>query len=171
MTLPAEIGELVAPAGCHVVSTGSLDPDARVAIVASRYHAAIVQRMLDGAVAEIEGRGIVPDRITVAICPGAFELGLAAKRFAEARRYAAVIALGCVIRGGTPHFEYVCAETARSLTMTQHETGVPIAFGLLTCDTLQQAEDRAGGPIGNKGQEAAAAALDLAGMLRHLRTA
>jgi 6,7-dimethyl-8-ribityllumazine synthase len=166
MTAPAERAGLVVPAGCHSVQQSTLGAAARVAIVASDYHADIVQRLLDGAVQELEGRGIDRDRITVAVTPGAFELGLAARRLAESGRYAAVVVLGCVIRGGTPHFEYVCAEAARATTLAQQATGVPIGFGVLTCENHQQAVERAGGGEGNKGAEAAAAAAGLAAMLQ-----
>jgi 6,7-dimethyl-8-ribityllumazine synthase len=165
MTAPVAGAGLVVPEGCRGLVAGELPGDARVAVAASDYHADVVQRLLDGAVEELERRGVRRERIDVAIVPGAFELGLAARRLADSGRYAAIVVLGCVIRGGTPHFEYVCSEAARSVTLAQQATGVPIGFGLLTCENHQQALDRAGGTEGNKGVEAAAAATGLATML------
>jgi 6,7-dimethyl-8-ribityllumazine synthase len=167
---PTADGDLAPPDGTHAVAAEPIGPDERVAIVASRYHAPIVQRLLDGAVAELSRAGIAPARVTVAVVPGAFELPLAAKRLAAAGGHAAVIVLGCVIRGETPHFDYVCGEAARGVTLASLETGVPIAFGVLTADTVEQAEARAGGTHGNKGAESAAAALELAGVLRAAAT-
>jgi len=157
--------ELAAPAGARVVAPGALAADARVAIVASRYHADIVGRLVDGAFAELAAAGIGPERVTFAAVPGAFELALAARRLAG-QGHAAVITLGCVIRGETPHFDYVCAEAARGVTLASLETGVPIAFGVITAGDRAQADARAGGAVGNKGIEAARAALELAGVLR-----
>lgn len=165
MTAPQEGARLRVPERCEGLS-GALPRDARFALVASDYHADVVQRLLDGAVEELERHGVSRGRVTVAIVPGAFELGLAARRLAESGRYAGVAVLGCVIRGGTPHFDYVCSEAARSVTLAQQATGVPIGFGVLTCENHQQAMERAGGAEGNKGAEAAAAAAGLAAMLQ-----
>jgi 6,7-dimethyl-8-ribityllumazine synthase len=99
---------------------------------------------------------------------GAWELPLICRRLAEAGGHQAVVALGCVIRGETPHFDYVCAEAARGITRAAIDSGVPVSFGVLTCDTLEQALDRAGGTHGNKGAEAADAAIEMAGLLRNL---
>jgi 6,7-dimethyl-8-ribityllumazine synthase len=161
-------GALDAPAGAHVVEAAELDPSARVAIVPAPYHGAIVQRLVDGAFAELAEAGIGPERVTLAPVPGAFELPLAARRFAT-DGYAAVICLGCVIQGETPHFTFVCAEAARGCTMVMQETGVPVAFGVITAGSRAQALARAGGTVGNKGNEAAAAALELAGLLHALQ--
>ena len=159
--------DLAAPAGARVVAPVGPGADARVAIVASRYHGDIVQRLVDGAFAELAEAGIGPERVTLAPVPGAFELPLAARRFATTGS-AAVICLGCVIQGETPHFTFVCTEVARGCTLVALETGVPVAFGVITADTRAQAEARAGGAVGNKGNEAAAAALELAGLLQAL---
>jgi 6,7-dimethyl-8-ribityllumazine synthase len=161
-------GALDAPAGARVVEPAELDAAARIAIVASRYHNDIVQRLVDGAFAELAEAGVGPERVTLAPVPGAFELPLAARRFAT-DGYAAVICLGCVIQGETPHFTFVCSEAARGCALVMLETGVPVAFGVITADTRAQAEARAGGAVGNKGNEAAAAALELAGLLRGLQ--
>ena len=102
------------------------------------------------------------------LVPGAWELPLACRRLAQAGGHHAVVALGCVIRGETPHFDYVCAEAARGITDAARDSGVPVAFGVVTADTLAQAEARAGGAHGNKGAEAAAAAVEMAGLMRTL---
>jgi 6,7-dimethyl-8-ribityllumazine synthase len=158
---------LRAPAGCHAVE---LDPlsDMAVAVVASRYNADVVQRLLDGAVERLVDRGVSTDRITIVFVPGAWELPLACRRLAEAGGHQAVVALGCVVRGDTPHFEYVCREASRGLIQASLDTGLPVSFGLLTTDTLEQAEERAGGRVGNKGAEAADAAVVMAQLMRAL---
>ncbi len=157
-------GSLVAPAGATVRQAEPLAPDARIGIVASAYHGDIVQRLVDGAFAELATAGIGAERITLCVVPGAVELALSARRLAR-DGHAAVICLGCVIQGETPHFDFVCAEAARGCTLVALETDVPVAFGVITAGTRAQAEARAGGSVGNKGSEAAAAALGLAGVL------
>jgi len=159
-------GTLTVPEGCHTVEGPLLDQD--VAVVASRYNAEVVQRLLDGAVGRLKEHGIGANQITVVLVPGAWELPLACRRLAEAGSHQAVIALGCVIRGGTPHFEYVCNEASRGVIQAALDTGVPVSFGLLTCDTMEQALARSGGESGNKGADAADAALEMAGLLRAL---
>ena len=159
-------GTLTVPDGCHAIEGRFLDQD--VAVVASRYNSDVVQRLLDGAVARLMERGIGAEQITVVLVPGAWELPLACRRLAEAGSHQAVVALGCVIRGGTPHFEYVCNEASRGVIQAALDTGVPVSFGLLTCDTMEQALARAGGESGNKGADAADAALERAGLLRAL---
>ena len=159
-------GTLTVPEGCHTVEGPVLDQD--VAVVASRYNAEVVQRLLDGAVGRLKEHGIGANQITVVLVPGAWELPLACRRLAEAGSHQAVIALGCVIRGGTPHFEYVCNEASRGVIQAALDTGVPVSFGLLTCDTMEQALARSGGESGNKGADAADAALEMAGLLRAL---
>jgi len=139
-----------------------------VAVVASRYNAGVVQKLLDGAIDRLVERGISRDRITIVFVPGAWELPLACRRLAEAGGHQAVVALGCVVRGGTPHFEYVCSEASRGVIQASLDTGLPVSFGLLTTDTMQQAEERAGGSHGNKGAEAADAAVDMAQLMRAL---
>jgi 6,7-dimethyl-8-ribityllumazine synthase len=164
-------GNLVAPAGSSFVAEGVLPADARVAIVASRYHSEIIQRLLDGALEAVADAGLEPARVDVLPAAGAFELGLLARAAASTGRYAAVAALGCVIRGDTPHFDYVCSEASRAMTLAALDTGVPVGFGLITCDTPEQAWERAGGAAGNKGAEATAAALASARTLAGLRSA
>ncbi len=154
MTAPQEGARLRVPERCEGLS-GALPRDARFALVASDYHADVVQRLLDGAVEELERHGVSRGRVTVAIVPGAFELGLAARRLAESGRYAGVAVLGCVIRGGTPHFDYVCSEAARSVTLAQQATGVPI--GVRRADLREPpagdgACGRRGGQQGRRGR-------------------
>jgi 6,7-dimethyl-8-ribityllumazine synthase len=163
----AGVGVLHIPDGCGAVQVGQT-PDLDVAIVASRYNADVVQRLLDGAVQRLGEAGIARERITVVVVAGAWELPLICRRLAEAGGHQAVISLGCVIRGETPHFDYVCAEAARGITRAAIDSGVPVSFGVLTCDTREQALDRSGGRHGNKGAEAADAAMEMAGLLRNL---
>ena len=160
-------GTLTVPAGCHAVTAPAM-AGMDVAVVASRYNAGVVQKLLDGAIDRLVERGISRDRITIVFVPGAWELPLACRRLAEAGGHQAVVALGCVVRGGTPHFEYVCSEASRGVIQASLDTGLPVSFGLLTTDTMQQAEERAGGSHGNKGAEAADAAVDMAQLMRAL---
>jgi 6,7-dimethyl-8-ribityllumazine synthase len=162
-------GELRVPEGVNVVE-GSADGARRsVGITVSRFNGEITTRLLDAAVSTLEEAGVTRERIEVVPVPGAFELPLAAMALAKTRRFACVIALGCVIRGETPHFEYVAAEAASGLQLAALETGVPVAFGVLTCETSEQAEARAGGERGNKGADAARAALEMADVFARLR--
>jgi 6,7-dimethyl-8-ribityllumazine synthase len=140
----------------------------RIAIVAARFNHFVVDKLLDGALKTLAEGGVRPEDVDVVRVPGAFEIPLAAKRLAADKRHDAVIALGAVIRGGTPHFEYVAGECARGVAQAALDTGVPVVFGVLTCDTVEQANERAGGPAGNKGADAAAAALEMADLLRKL---
>jgi 6,7-dimethyl-8-ribityllumazine synthase len=164
-------GTLTAPAGSSLVADDPLAPDARVAIVASRYHSEVVQQLLNGALEAVQEAGLEAGKVTIIPAAGAFELGLLARAAAASGRYVAVAALGCVIRGATPHFEYVCSETSRAMTLAALDTGIPVGFGLITCDTPEQAWERAGGADGNKGREAMAAALASARTLAGLRRA
>jgi 6,7-dimethyl-8-ribityllumazine synthase len=161
------VGTIEVPEGCSVIA-GRPHADLDIAIVASRFNAEIVQQLLDGAVAELTGFGIPRDRITVVLVPGAWELPLACRRLAQAGGHHAVVALGCVIRGETPHFDYVCSEASRGIIDAASESGVPVGFGLVTANTLEQAQARAGGAHGNTGAEAAAAAIEMAGLMRTL---
>lgn len=137
---------------------------ARVAIVAARFNAGVVDALVDGARETLSRYGIgTPEVVRV---PGAFELPFAARRLAASSGFEAVIALGAVIRGGTPHFDYVCAESARGLMQAGLDADLPIIFGVLTCDDQTQAEARAGGAEGNKGHEAALAALEMIAFVR-----
>ena len=143
----------------------------RFAVVVSRFNDAITSRLLAGARAALLEAGAPADNVVSLTVPGAFELPQAARRVAETGRYDAVICLGCVIRGETPHFEYISAAVAHGLMEASGETGVPVAFGVLTTDSWEQAEARAGDGRDNKGFEAAAAALEMAELFGALRTA
>ncbi|MGH8260147.1 MAG: 6,7-dimethyl-8-ribityllumazine synthase [Steroidobacteraceae bacterium] len=140
----------------------------RVAIVAARFNDSIVARLLNGAVEAWRERGGSAEHLTVARVPGAFELPIAARKLCGSGRYDAVVALGCVIRGDTPHFEYVAGECARGLTAASLESGVPVAFGVLTVNTTEQALERAQAHGDNKGAEAMHTALEMAGLMARL---
>jgi 6,7-dimethyl-8-ribityllumazine synthase len=140
----------------------------KVGIVVSMFNDQITKKMLDGALSTARELGIAEEDITVCWVAGAFELALVAQELAEDRGVDAVAAIGCVIRGETPHFDFVAGETARGLMQATLESGVPIAMGVTTTDTLAQAEARAGGSVGNKGSEAVFAALHSAAVIREL---
>jgi 6,7-dimethyl-8-ribityllumazine synthase len=163
------IGRLRMPEGVGVISGSPNGARRSVGVVVARFNGEITSRLLDGAIAALEEAGVERDRIDIVPVPGAFELPLGAMALARTRRYSCVIALGCVIRGDTPHFEYVAAEAASGVQLAGLETGIPIAFGVLTCDSRRQAEERAGGDQGNKGAEAARSALEMADALSRLR--
>jgi 6,7-dimethyl-8-ribityllumazine synthase len=140
----------------------------RFALVASRFNELVVTKLVEGATACLRKHGGSEDDLDLVWTPGAFELPLVAKRLAESGAYDAVICLGAVIRGETPHFEYVAQETARGLGRAALDTGVPVLFGVLTTDTVGQAMDRAGGKHGNKGWDAAMAAMEMADVMEAL---
>ncbi len=138
-----------------------VDTGGRYAILVSRWNDFITARLLDGALDTLRRHGAdVDDHCTIVWAPGSYELPLVAQRLAASGRYDAVIALACVIRGGTPHFDFVAAEVAKGLANVGLKTGVPITFGVLTTDSIDQAVERAGTKMGNKGAEAALAALE-----------
>jgi 6,7-dimethyl-8-ribityllumazine synthase len=148
------------------VYEGSIDGRGRrVAIAASRFNRLVTDPLLAGALEELRRLGVEEADVDLAWVPGAFELPLAAERLAATGRYAAVVAIGAVVRGATPHFDHVAGQAAAGLAAVTRATGVPVAFGVLTCDTMEQALDRAGGKAGNKGAEAALCALEMAGLL------
>jgi len=138
-------------------------------IVASRFNEFITARLLDGALDALRRHGADEERITVARVPGSFEIPLVAKRMAVSRQYDALICLGTVIRGATPHFEYIASEVAKGVAAAGLETGVPIAFGVLTTDSIEQAVERAGTKAGNKGFDAACSAIEMVNLLRELK--
>lgn len=140
----------------------------RVAVIAGRFNDFIVEPLLNGAVGLLEQHGAKRDAIKVLRVPGAFELPLVAQKLAASGRFDAVIALGAVIRGDTPHFEFVAGECAAGLARVALDTGVPVIFGVLTTDTVEQASDRAGGKHGNKGADAALTAIEMVRLLRDL---
>jgi 6,7-dimethyl-8-ribityllumazine synthase len=141
----------------------------RFGIVVSRFNDFITERLLAASLDALERAGAADGDVDVAHVPGAFELPLAAKKMAATGRYDALIAIGCVLRGATSHYDYVCSETARGLQLAQMDSGLPIMFCVLTCDTLEQAIDRAGLKSGNKGFEAGLAAIEMAQLSRKLR--
>ena len=140
----------------------------RVAIIAGRFNDFIVEPLLNGAVELLVQHGAQRDAVQVLRVPGAFELPLVAQKLAASGRFDAVIALGAVIRGDTPHFDFVAGECAAGLARVALDTGVPVIFGVLTTDTVEQASDRAGGKHGNKGAEAALTAIEMVQLLRDL---
>ena len=143
----------------------------RFGIVVSRFNSFITERLLSSAMDALERSGAQSGEVTVVHVPGSFELPLAAKKLALAGGYDALIAIGCILRGETAHYDYVCSETSRGLQLAQMDTGVPVIFCVLTCDTLEQAIDRAGLKGGNKGFEAGLAAIEMAQLSRKLRPA
>jgi len=138
----------------------------RVGIVASRFNELIVSKLVGGALDALKRHGVDEANVELAWVPGAFEIPLIAKKMAESGKYDAVITLGAVIRGSTPHFDYVCSECAKGVASVAIHTGVPTIFGVLTTDTIEQAIERAGTKAGNKGWEAAAAAIEMANLVR-----
>ena len=151
------------------VIAGQMDAKGlRIAIVATRFNDFIVERLVGGAVDYLERHGLDAANLTIVRIPGAFELPLVCQKLAASRKYDGIVALGAVIRGATPHFDYVCAEASKGIaqSMLAHET--PIGFGLLTCDSIDQAIERAGSKAGNKGGEAAAAMLETIRVLEQL---
>ena len=147
----------------HLVGTGL-----KVGIVVSRFNELLSGRLLSGANDALTRHGVAADDVDVAWVPGAFEIPLLAEKLARSGRYDAVIALGVVIRGGTPHFEYVSAEVSKGVAKVTLDSGVPVMFGVITADTIGQAVERAGTKAGNKGWEAAVGAIEMANLLRTL---
>ena len=142
--------------------------DARFAIVTSRFNEFITERLLNGALDALKRHGVESENVTVAWCPGAFEAPLVVKKMAESGNYDAVICLGAVIRGATAHFDYVAGQAASGIMNVALATGVPILFGVITTDTIEQAIERAGSKAGNKGAEAAISAIEMVNLLRDL---
>ena len=141
----------------------------RFGVVVSRFNSFITERLLEAALDALARGGAISRDVEVVHVPGSFELPLAAKKLAGTGRYDALIAIGCILRGETAHYDYVCSETARGLQLAQMDTGVPIMFCVLTCDTLEQAIDRAGLKGGNKGYEAGLGAIEMGQLSRKLR--
>jgi len=146
-------------------------PHKPVALVASRFNALVVDRLVDGARDALLRHGVKDEDIVLVKVPGAWEIGPVARRLVDANKYSAVIALGCVIRGDTPHFEQVVNGTTRALGQLGYEANIPVVFAVLTTEDLEQAEQRSGGKAGNKGFEAAVGAIELADLYRRLETA
>ncbi|TDQ41588.1 6,7-dimethyl-8-ribityllumazine synthase [Aureibacillus halotolerans] len=144
----------------HLVGTGR-----KIAIVVGRFNSFITEELLQGCISGLTRHGVDIDDIHVVRVPGAFELPVVAQQLAEAKMFDCVVALGAVIRGGTPHFDYVCNETAKGLSTVALKTGIPVIFGVLTTDTIEQAIERAGTKAGNKGYDAAVSAVEMANLL------
>jgi 6,7-dimethyl-8-ribityllumazine synthase len=140
----------------------------RFAVIAARFNEPISKKLLDGALAALGSHGVTGDAVEVHWVPGSFELAQAALALARTRRFAGVVCVGAVIKGATPHFDYVCSVAAHGISRVGLDTGVPVTFGVVTALTEEQAWERAGGVVGNRGEEAALAALEMAGWLRAL---
>lgn len=148
----------------HMVGTGL-----KVACVASRFNELLSSRLVSGAQDGLVRHGIEAEDIDIAWVPGAFEIPLVARQLAESGRYDAVVCLGVIIRGGTPHFEYVASEVSKGVAKITYDTGVPVIFGIITADTIEQAVERAGTKAGNKGWEAALSAIEMANLLKAMK--
>jgi 6,7-dimethyl-8-ribityllumazine synthase len=159
-------GDLHIPDGYAVLEGVAEGGRRAVGVVVSRFNGKVTTQLLDGALAELSAAGVRQEAITIMVVPGAFELPLAATALAKTRRFACIVALGCVIRGDTPHFDYVSSEAASGLQLAALETGVPVSFGVLTLDRVEQAEARI-----RKGAEAVRSALEMADLFAHLRAA
>src|SRR5210317_653840 len=142
--------------------------DARIALLVSRFNSFVVESLLEGAVDTLKRHGADERDLQIVRVPGAYEMPLVAQRLAASKRFDAIIALGAVIRGGTPHFEYVAGECTRGLSAVSMQHDIPVAFGVLTVDTIEQAIERAGTKAGNKGGEAALSAIEMISLLRSL---
>ncbi|MDR3605336.1 MAG: 6,7-dimethyl-8-ribityllumazine synthase [Desulfomonilaceae bacterium] len=140
----------------------------KAVLVASRFNDFIVARLIDGAVDALVRHGMASDDITIVRVPGAFEIPQAINAAAQSKRYDMAIALGAVIRGSTPHFDYIASEVAKGVAQTALSSSIPVSFGVLTTDTLEQAIERAGSKAGNKGAEAAMSAIEMAGLLKSI---
>jgi len=165
-TEDAEKSEMIEP---NKIDGGLSANGLRFGVVVSRFNSFITERLLAAAVDALERAGAAGKDVDVVRVPGAFELPLASKKLAQTGKYDALIAIGCVLRGETTHYDYVCSETSRGLQLAQMDTGVPVMFCVLTCDTLEQAIDRAGLKGGNKGFEAGLAAIEMAQLSKKLR--
>ncbi|HCT3781970.1 6,7-dimethyl-8-ribityllumazine synthase [Staphylococcus aureus] len=143
--------------------------DLKVAIVVSRFNDFITGRLLEGAKDTLIRHDVNEDNIDVAFVPGAFEIPLVAKKLASSGNYDAVITLGCVIRGATTHYDYVCNEVAKGVSKVNDQTNVPVIFGILTTESIEQAVERAGTKAGNKGAEAAVSAIEMANLLKSIK--
>lgn len=141
-----------------------------IAILVTRWNSFITDNLMEGALRALKRNNIDESRITIVRVPGAYELSIAALKLAESGKYAAIVALGCVIRGGTPHFEYVCAGCNDGLNHVQLKTGIPVTFGVLTVDNVDQAIERSGEDPNNKGEEAALTALEMISVLHKIET-
>ncbi len=153
-----------------VIEAELLTRDLRFVVVAARFNEFVVEPLVRGALDALKRHGVLDKQIEIVRVPGAFELPIVVRKLAQSQRYDAIITLGAVIRGETPHFDYVAGECASGISRIALEFGVPVAFGVLTTDTVEQAVDRAGGKAGNKGADCALVAIEMANLLRRLET-
>ena len=151
-----------------ILEGGKFSKGKKYAVVAARFNDFVTAKLLEGAKEGLQRHGVKEEEITVAWVPGAFEIPAAARRLAGSKKYAAVICLGALIRGETPHFDYISSAAAQGIAQIALETGVPVIFGVLTVDTVDQALARAGGKVGNKGTEAAEAAIQMASLFEKI---
>src|SRR5438445_1086530 len=143
-------------------------PSGRFALVGARFNHFVVEHLVNGTLDGLKRHGVSEDGIDLVWVPGSFEIPLVAHRLASSRKYAAIICLGAIVRGDTDHYDYVAGEAAKGVAQAALATGVPVIFGILTCDTLEQAINRAGAKAGNKGFEAAMSAIEMVNLLKHL---
>ena len=143
--------------------------DAKIGIVVARFNEFIVSKLVSGAIDCLKRHEMNEDDLTLAWVPGGFEVPVAAKKLAETGKYDAIICLGAVIRGATPHFDYVCAEASKGIAQVSMQYGLPVAFGILTTDTIQQAIERAGTKAGNKGVDCAMAAMEMVNLFKEIK--
>lgn len=152
----------------HTYEGTMMQTQANYAIVVSRFNEFITERLLSGAVSGLKGHGVSEDDIDVVWVPGAFEIPLIASKLAHSKQYDAIICLGSVIRGSTTHYDYVCNEAAKGIAGVSMQTGVPVMFGVITTENIEQAIERAGSKAGNKGYEAALGAIEMVSLIRQL---
>lgn len=152
----------------RIIEGSLISKGKKFAVVVARFNAFISDKLLEGALDGLKRHGVKDEEITVAWTPGSYEIPLVAKKLAASKKYDAVIALGAVIRGATSHFDYVAGEAAKGVAQASNDTGVPVIFGVLTTDTIEQAVERAGTKSGNKGFDAAMAAIEMANLMEQL---
>jgi len=147
----------------------SSPPAGRFAVVAARFNSLIVDVLIEGALDALKRHGVADDRIDIVRVPGSFEIPLIAQKLGETEKYAAIICLGAIIKGDTDHYDYVAEAATNGISAVALSCGIPVIFGVLTCQTLEQAQDRAGGKAGNKGYEAAATAVEMVNLIAKLK--
>lgn len=151
----------------RIIEGNLVAKDIKVGLVIGRFNEFIVSKLLGGAIDGLKRHGVKDEEIDVAWVPGAFEIPLVAKKMANSNKYDAIICLGAVIRGSTPHFDYVCAEVSKGVASVSLNTDIPVIFGVLTTDNIEQAIERAGTKVGNKGYDAAVSAIEMANLLKN----
>lgn len=152
----------------NTIPSNLIATDLQIAIVVSRFNEFLTERLLAGAIDTFQQHGGNPEKITIAKVPGAFEIPLIAKKLAKSKKYDAILGLGVVIRGATPHFDYVCSGVTSGLHSASLETEIPISFGIVTTDTMEQALERAGTKAGNQGRHACVTAIEMANLMKNI---